>query len=540
MRFAAVTLSVISLACAGQAPLAAVPDLPAPRAAAARSVAGPNALAATPVRAADGAGPAGAPALSGSLAAAPGSLPAVSLGDIGGAEELRVLSASASGAWVALCSASSTTPTLVLGSGSGEPIDDVLARDPSGRFVVILKGGAAQLVDALSGARVNLSERGADVRRVRADYAQHRALSFDAKGRKLAYLRQEGSARWLVVRELETGDERAFAAGAGDVYQLELSADGHYVLFDALREDSNQNGRLDWPAPEEPSRATGCDRSALPKFRTFGYQARGDQLTRGLVSLADGTLRDLPELVTPLGSSVLVREADGSLALDQRGKRTPLAPASCAGRVLFADAERGLVLAACSPPAPPKKKGKSPPPSNGKRQVWLFGAGFAKDLQSELYETSTDRPATVGTRLVPLYPGSEARLVDLERRELLPLASGSRVITTRGALALVWRESDLYRYDAESKTEQRLARGVHKNPDLMQAGSSVLLSPFVVVDVEGPAWTSPARALALSAGGFVLTGTGDAEAAGGSARRSIRGPLHWVDARLPPPDGPPR
>jgi hypothetical protein len=128
---------------------------------------------------------------------------------------------------------------------------------------------------------------------------------------------------------------------------------------------------------------------------------------------------------------------------------------------------------------------------------------------------------------VPLYAGSDASLLDLERRELLPLAAGSRVVTTNATLALIWRESDLYRYDAVTKTEQRLAHGVLKNPDLLQAGSTVLLSPFVVVGCDGPALVSPPRALALSNTGFVLT-----------ASPAIQGPLHWVDARLPAPDGP--
>lgn len=466
-------------------------------------------------------------------------MPPVSLGDIGTSQELRVVATSASGAWVALCSAASKTPTLVLGSGAGEPVDDLLSRDASGRYLVVAKEGAALLVDTLRGTRVSLSELGADVRRARADYAEHRTLSFDAAGRSLAYLRQQGTTRSVVVRDLESGTERSFALPGGDVYRLELSADGRYVSLDALREDTNKNGKLDWPAPEDTARPSLCDKPGLPKFRSFGYQGRGDAITRAVLTLADGNLRDVPELVTPLGRSLLVRESDGSLKLDQSGKRSALAPASCAGRVLFADAERELVLAACTPPPPPLKKGKPPPPPTGKRQVWLFGAGFAKDLQSELYETSTDRAGVVAARLVPLYPGSSAGVVDLERRELLPLPAGSRVITTRGALALVWRDADLYRYDAQTKAEERLAHGVLKNPDLLLAASTVLLSPFVIVDVTGPALPSPARALALSAGGFVLTAA-EPEAATSSAASAIRGPLHWVDAKVPPPDGPPR
>lgn len=462
-----------------------------------------------------------------------------------------VLATSASGAWVALCDGEPSAAKLVIASGSGEAIDDVLAHDATGRYVVVAKGGAAVLFDAATGTRVNLSELGVDTRRVRADYAEHRTLSFDPSGRYLAFLRGSGAASSVVVRTLEGGTERAFAAGAGEVFRLRLSADARYVVLETLREDTNHNGKLDWPAPEETTRANVCDRAALPKFRSFGYQGRGDALTRAVVTLETGALRDVPQLVTTLGSSLLLREGDGSLQLEQAGKRTPLAPASCAARVLFADAERGLVLATCAPPPPKKKNGTATPTPGGKREVWLFGSGYAKNLQRELYETSLDRDSVTGARLVPLYPGSEAGVLDLERRELLPLPSGSRVLATNGALALVWRDSDLYRYDAVAKTEERLARGVLKTPELLQTGNTVLLSPFVVVGVEGPALASPAGPLALSSSGFVLTGaatpaTADSPTSAAPAKSAPRGPLHWVDAKLPldakvpPPDGPSR
>mgnify|MGYP001548574692 CR=1 FL=1 len=472
-----------------------------------------------------------------------------SFGDIGSAGPVKLLAASASGAWVALCDGEPSAAKLVLGSGTGEAIEDVLARDASGRYVVASQGGAAVLFDAVSGTRVNLSELGADVRSVRADYAEHRALSFDASGRYLAFLRRSGAASSVVVRTLESGGERVIAAGAGEVFRLRLSADARFVTLEALREDTNHNGKLDWPAPEETSRPSACERTALPKFRSFGYQGRGDALTRAVVALETGALRDVPQLVTTLGSSLLLREADGSLQLEHAGKRAPMAPANCAARVLFADAERGLVLTTCAPPPPKKKKnGAATPAPGGKREVWLFGAGYSKNLQSELYETSLDRDSVTGVRLVPLYPGSEAGLLDLERRELLPLATGSRVLATNGALALIWRDSDLYRYDAVAKTEQRLARGVLKTLELLQTGNAVLLSPFVVVGVEGPALVSPAQPLALSSSGFLLIGaaTLDSLPSVAPAQGTLRGPLHWVDAKLPPdakvppPDGPPR
>lgn len=454
--------------------------------------------------------------------AAAASLPLVSQGDIGSPGPVTLLAASASASWVALCQGQPKTLSLVLGSGTGEAVDAVLASDASGRYVVVRRGAQVSLIDAPAGTRVDLSALGADVRRAKQDYHQHRALSFDARGQHLAYLRRQGSETQIVLRDLPTGTERAFPVGAGEVFQLRLSPDARWVTFDVLREDTTHNGRLDWPVPEEKSEP-GCSDAGLPRLRSYAYLGRGDAVTRAVVSVTDGVVRDLPELVMPLGTQLLVREADGSLRLDHGGKRSAFSPAGCAGRVLFGDAEREQALVTCSLPKRP-----------GKREVWLFASGFAKSLQSELYETSVDREPTVGVRLVPLYAGSEAGLVDLERREVLPLAPGSRVVQSSGGSALLWRGSELFSYDAQSKREQRLAQGVLKNPDLLQAGGATLLSPFVVLGAAAPALASPTSLpLAIASSGHVLTG----EPAAGSG---IQGPLHWLDARLPPPDGPPR
>jgi hypothetical protein len=63
----------------------------------------------------------------------------------------------------------------------------------------------------------------------------------------------------------------------------------------------------------------------------------------------------------------------------------------------------------------------------------------------------------------------------------------------------------------------------------------VLLSPFVIVDGFATALKSPTeRPLALAATGHVLAG-GQA----GPNGDAIQGPLHWLDARLPSPNGRP-
>lgn len=438
------------------------------------------------------------------------------------------------------CDTTTNSARLALGSGPAEVIDDVLAQSPDGRYLVATQSGQAHLLDALLGSRVNLSELGADVRQLRTDYAPHRSLSFDAQGRLLAYLRRRDGTSQIVVRDLSSGSERSYSPGVGEVFRLRLSADARHVTFDAVRSDTNHNGRLDWPTPERAASERVCEAPALPRFRSFDSQGRGDQVVRGVVSMTDGSVRDVPELLSPLAAGLLVRESDGSLKLEVSGKRTPLAPADCAGRVLFADTERGLVLATCAPPQPRASRRLPPATTSGKREVWLFGQGLAKNLHVEVYATSTDQEAVAGARLVPLYPGSQATLVDLERRELLPLEPGSRVLTTNAALALIWRDHDIFRYDALTQTEERLAHGVARNPDLLRTGKSVLLSPFVIVGLDGPAWASPEHPLALTENGHVLTGSTEQAGQTNGTASAIQGPLRWVDARLPPSDGPPR
>ncbi len=463
------------------------------------------------------------------------SLPAISQGDIGQSGPIELIAASSSASWVALCEGEPAIAKLVLGAGAGEVIDSFEAADESGRYVIVTRAGTTQLIDAVSGARTDLSALGADLRRERADYAPHRALSFDRAGRQLAYLRGRAKQE-LVVRDLEGAGERTFPVGAGEIFRLQHSADGRYIELYALRDDTNGNGKLDWPVPVEAT-PRPCRAKPVPQFRSFGHQGRGDTPTRAVLDLKSGKLRDVPDLVTTLGSSLLVRAADGSLQLDVEGKRQALVPTSCAARVVFADADRGSVLATCQPPK--KKKGKSAPPPSGKAELWLFAPGLAKNLQVELYETAVDRAATTGSRLVAVYPGSASALLDLERRELLPLPAGSRVLTTVGTRALVWRNHDLYLFDVTSRAEEPLARGVSKSPELLRAGSTVLLTPFVVLGAAGPALQAPLGALAVSVSGHALVPASNEAATGQATSDALRGPLHWVDARLPPPDGPP-
>jgi hypothetical protein len=109
------------------------------------------------------------------------------------------------------------------------------------------------------------------------------------------------------------------------------------------------------------------------------------------------------------------------------------------------------------------------------------------------------------------------------------------VVAVASDRALLWRGQELVSYDASAKAERLVARGVARTPELLQNGSALLLTPFVVLGAEPPALASPTtRPLALSSQGHVLApGVEPVEG-------ETQGPLHWLDARVPPLDGPPR
>ncbi len=499
-RFARLAGSLL-LGCAGTAPLA-----PLPAATSQAQATGPALLQAASTGERLGARDPS------EGAEAPATVATVPSGDIGRAGPVRLLAAGASGAWVALCQGEPMALSLVLGAGEGEPIDALLASDPGGRFVVSARAGAVHLIDTQ--ARSSLELASADVRRARTDFAAHRTLSFDRRGEHLAYLRRSSQESSVVVRRLEDGSERVFPVGLGEVYRLRLGRSAAFVTLDVIREDTNHNGRLDWPAPEESAADNACAPPRPLRYRT--YQGRGDVPSRSILSLADGTLRDLPELVTTFADALLVRAPDGRLLLDAKGVRTAFAPAACAGRVLLADEARKLALVACDLPKKP-----------GKREVWLFGPNFAKQLGAELQETELDHEGGSDARLAPIYPGAESALVDLQKRELVALPAGSRVLASEGNTAVIWRGDDLLLFTVDTKTEQLLARGVAKNPDLLLTGSTLLLSPFIVVGGGLPARLSPTpEPLALAVTGQVLTGSPGSPAVAGVSQ----GPLRWLEA----------
>ncbi|MCB9589979.1 MAG: hypothetical protein H6718_31485 [Polyangiaceae bacterium] len=488
-------------------------------------------------------------------------------GSIGAAGPLLLQRASGNHRWVALCQARTDSDGdgevgfrvgprgeingdalasyLVRGAGEGLPLEEFIDADPSGRWLLFRRDGKLELFDDYSAKSVDLSALGADVRDDVSRDLPHRVLSFDAAG-KLAYLRlgqhQSGMLpgqrkEELVVRDLESGQERVFDPGRGSVYRLRLDPTGNWLLLQVLIDDTNGNGRFDWPLPEQ---GQGVSKRCVPPRATYSvYPGRGDKLyTRSLYlgKLGPGRSPKLERrdgLVTPLGSRLVFRQAGARLYT--RGYRLgrPHTDAveldGCEAHVLYADAARNSLVVACEPSAEDIKKTHNY--RHAVELVRLLGSGQLQrtplgfDLAPIRSDTWGD--TVTGPRLLDFYPGSETRLLDMQDGRVLPLKVGDIVVHTFEAHALVRRRNALWLYDAEAKEPWTdLHASVDEVAEELHHGRYSWVSPQWIDLEEGRVLGTQPRVLALSDDGRALV---PVSPEGGDAEL-VSGPLMWVEA----------
>jgi len=441
--------------------------------------------------------------------------------------------ASPDGHWVALCTArndSNGDGQLTASAGPrGElvgdtferyliapdeelPIDGLLGADTSGRFAIVMQRGALVLWDAESRNALDLSALGADARQSAQSFAELRTVSFDRSSEHLLYVRPGETGKRIVIRSLQDGSERELNPGPGVIWRARFDPGGAFVVAELISEDSNKNGRADFPAPLL-SAPRPC--SASPG-RYHTWVDRGDRPVTVLVPLNGGAPLIEPDLVMPIGDALLLRDQTGALLLQRAGKKRLLEPAACKGRIVHADAQRELFIVGCA-----QKK-------TGRVSLELVTPSERKPLAIELASVELDREVSDAPRLVALYPGLETSLFDADRRVLIPLRSADVVLATRAGRALIRRGNALLFYDADSRTEQALTVTLSRYPELRLTPPFVFISPALVnLDTAALVGVSSARPLALSSEGQLLVPEVEADGS-----HLARGPLRWLTPSL--------
>src|SRR5581483_6300991 len=231
----------------------------------------------------------------------------------------------------------------------------------------------------------------------------------------------------------------------------------------------NLDGRLDWPVRESGRPWMRCA-APLPRFPVWEHG--GDNAAVRVAKATGGVARDAPGLVVPVGDAILVREQDGSLTrVDASGKRIAVARKACDARLLHVDAARGLSLVTCLD-------------SKGKNEAVLVGQGPAKPLGLTLAVAPGDHWLEGAPRLVPLHPGTDAALLDLDRREVEMLTNGDRILVTSGARALVLRGRKLVLHELGG-SDVELGGEVSPLAHIVHSGTVFFVPPFVVDVARG-------------------------------------------------------
>jgi len=401
---------------------------------------------------------------------------------------------------------------LLIAGKPARPIDELVLSDAQGRFVVVREAERYLLLDTRGDGAVDLTALGADLRTDVGALPGHRALAFDHRGEHLAYLRPGAQGRDLVLRALGSGSERVIPTSLAEIHRLEIATGDRHAILHAVVEDSNKNGRLDWPLPPARSPRAACQ-GPLP--RIAARYPSGDRSVKVVVPLAGGKLEPVPDLITTLGSGLVRRAPSGEIVLHDAGKATTLASAQCSGRLLYADAPRQALLIGCT--------GKN----SVRAEVELVAPGFRKALKVAVQPTELDAQATSGPRLVPVYPGADSLLVDLETRDVHTLEAGDLVLAVWEQRALLRNRQSLRIYDATRRSSQKLEGELARLPDLLENGRFVFVSPLLV-DLERAeiVGKSQLRPLALASDGRLLVAEGGAP----SAERLAQGPLRWLSA----------
>lgn len=419
-------------------------------------------------------------------------------GDIGTAHPILLDHAASDGRWLVVCQARADTnkdgeiavglgmhgdtygdrmlPYLITAPGPGDPIDAFVAA--TDRYVAVIQHGLLVLVDTLTGTRVALPR--ADPRDDPSPFGPHRAASFDAGGKRLLYILRDKPG--VVVRDLASGREATLGVGDGNPWRASL--DGAFVVLRVVG--------ARWPSPVTWLAGRSC-RAAVGSYGVMGM--RGDRPVPRVAPLDGGPVRDVPDLIRPLGDALLRRLASGALVLEEPdGELDEIATAGCHGTVVNADAAARRVLVAC------RSKGD-------RSRLEIDGPGLHRDLGVEV-DTDGDAWSVHPQRLVIEAGGTT--VVDMRgaRARTFPFDfdhEGGRLLATSGKRVLVRRGTWLSVGDLDVPTELPLGVEGPQYPEYFSSGAFAYSQPYVV-DLQAARVVGEVDepVLAIASNGYVL------------------------------------
>lgn len=417
---------------------------------------------------------------------------------IGGPGGIALEALSRTGHWVAYCRAAEegrdvftdargaarSDVRLFLQIGQErEPIDDLLAFDADGRFLVFEKDGVPFLLDAVENQRLDLGLLEPDLRR--DALPDHRSFAFSDSG--LLVLTRSGHALLVplpnegVSDTLEPSMARPVAVGPRPVWRI--AAEGPHLLAYTMPSGSTTHS---WPVKESKAIVHRCGSPHHP-YQAFSKVSAYypfpdlevswkhlDEKLSARIQPAPIQLEPAPGFVMPFRSGWVRRQGSGRLLFVDGTSQKQIASERCGARILHADESTGLFLISCEHYTPiaqrPSQKKKRKP--EYRFDLYLVHPGYVRNLHADVARTGIDVKGEQASRFVALRPGAAAALVDFTSKKLFQLDEGSFVLSVGRKGALVRRDHQLLYWTVSSQIPL---------PQKMSSLTPVLQAPRVVV-----------------------------------------------------------
>lgn len=389
-------------------------------------------------------------------------------------------------------------------------IDEFAGADPTGRYVAYVSNAELLLLDIDAGSRIHFQD--ADTRATRASFQPLRSVAFSDDGKQLAYLRG-GATPSLIVHELPSHAERAYALTGGSPYRIRFAPGGRFLRVETPRRDTNKNGRLDWlhAARKDPPRCP----SPIATYDV--WQFPGDEPESDLLDLQTGKLFTPEGFVVASGSVIVKRTDDRRLTAETPG-RPPWSVSSseCNGRVHHVDGRSGIIVFGCAS-------------AWGQRRDLFWRAPDTRvPLGFNVAAFELDGVLPWSDAILSFYPGNESWLFNVRTRERWRLPDGTQVHGVHGNAALIEHnlELRLVTLNADA-THSSASLGVRREPfsATLRAGGFVAVGQHLF-DLQNRRydgrWRVSGAPLTLSAYGLGLFPTRPA-----SPTQLALGPLEW-------------
>ncbi|MFE8604342.1 hypothetical protein [Archangium violaceum] len=320
-------------------------------------------------------------------------------------------------------------PYLFLEPGEGERLDDFLASDPTGRYLVVVRGGSLRLLDTYTRADTELAPPDA----IPDSSAPSASLpvSFSRNGQRMLLVSLSGPEKRATafLLNLQDGSKREVPHGPGLLGRASLDPEGRWVWFGVVTQDTDGDGQLTWPRAQTSLASRYC-RGPIMSYGHYGQE--GDTASWLLRRVDGGPLVPKEGVLQPLGDALLRQGEQGEVFVEQSsGQRTEWVPASCRANVLYVDAEREQVLVACTAQD---------------NALELHGARVHQPLGISSNYVGQSPPSLTPPRLFPVTPSpqegsgppsSNQSVVDLETRTVHPMRGEVQYV--EGTRALVQR-----------------------------------------------------------------------------------------------------